>query len=223
MKMIHHQVVMAIHGNFKGEVMKHFIMISLIFLLGACGTIPSIPEPPKALVDYKPPAWVLSGGGAFTDKQGKAFYGVGSATGIKNFSLQRQIADDRARADLAKVFKYYTQSLTKDYQAHTTAGNFATSAEEQNSEAAIKVVVASTLRGVLIIDHFEIPERMEMLSLARLDYDAFKRNVEQAEEFIQLPPQVRKDIKERADKLHEEMEADALKLQEGRDFFAEEE
>ena len=199
--------------------MKHFIMVSLILLFGACSTIPTIPEPPKALTEYKPPAWVLSGGGAFTDKQGKAFYGVGSATGIKNFSLQRQVADDRARADLAKVFEVYTETLTKDYQAHTTAGSFATSTEEQNSEAALKVVVSQTLRGVMIIDHFEVIERQEMISLARLDYDAFKRNVEQAEEFRVLPPQVRKDIKERADKLHEEMEAEAKKLAESRGFF----
>ena len=168
--------------------MKHFIMISLIVLLGACGTIPTIPEPPKALTEYSPPKWVIAGGGAFTDKDGKAFYGVGSATGIKNFSLQRQVADDRARADLAKVFEVYTETLTKDYQAHTTAGSFATSTEEQNAEAAVKVVVSSTLRGVTIIDHFEIPERGELISLARLDYDAFKRNVTQAEEFKQLPP-----------------------------------
>jgi hypothetical protein len=203
--------------------MKQLIMVSLILLLGACSSIPTIPEPPKALVEYKPPAWVLSGGGAFTDKQGKAFYGVGSATGIKNFSLQRQVADDRARADLAKVFEVYTETLTKDYQAHTTAGSFATSTEEQNSEAAVKVVVSSTLRGVMIVDHFEIPERQEFISLARLDYDAFKRNVEQAEEFKVLPPQVRKDIKDRADALHEEMEAEAMKLQNGQSFFAEEE
>ena len=199
--------------------MKHFIMISLIFLLGACSTIPTVPEPPKALLEYKPPAWVLSGGGAFTDEKGKAFYGVGSATGIKNFSLQRQVADDRARADLAKVFKYYTQALTKDYQAHTTAGNFDASAEEQNSEAAVKVIVASTLRGVVIIDHFEIPERQEFLSLARLDYDAFKRNVENNKEFQKLPDKVREDIKERADKLHKEMEAEAERLSINRGFF----
>tara|TARA_B100001245_G_scaffold189422_1_gene147572 strand:+ start:138 stop:770 length:633 start_codon:yes stop_codon:yes gene_type:complete len=203
----------------KGEVMKQFIMVSLILLLGACGTIPTIPEPPKALTEYSPPKWVISGGGAFTDKEGKAFYGVGSATGIKNFSLQRQVADDRARADLAKVFEVYTETLTKDYQAHTTAGSFATSTEEQNSEAAVKVVVSSTLRGVMIVDHFEIPERQEFISLARLDYDAFKRNVEQAEEFRVLPPQVRQDIKDRADKLHEEMEAEAKKLAESRGFF----
>jgi hypothetical protein len=199
--------------------MKHLLLVGLIFLFGACSSIPQIPEPPQALVDYKAPKWVLVGGGAFSDEKGKAFFGVGSATGIKNYSLQRQIADDRARADLAKVFEYYVETLTKDYQAHTTAGSFETSAEEQNSEAAVKVVVSSTLRGVTIVDHFEIPERQELLSLARLDYDAFKRNVEQAEEFKVLPSKVRKDIKTRADKLHEEMEAEAKKLAESRGFF----
>ena len=201
--------------------MKHLLLVGLILLFGACASIPQIPEEPKALSEYDAPSWTLIGGGAFTDDRGKAFYGVGSATGIKNYSLQRQIADDRARADLAKVFAYYVETLTKDYQAHTTAGSFAESTEEQNSEAALKVVVSQTLRGVVIVDHFEIPERRELISLARLDYDAFKRNVEQAETFQQLPPQVREDIKERADALHEEMEEEARKLAVGRGFFSE--
>ena len=199
--------------------MKHLLLVGLIFLFGACVSIPELPPQPKALVDYKAPKWALVGGGAFTDSEGKAFYGVGSATGIKNYSLQRQIADDRARADLAKVFEYYVETLTKDYQAHTTAGSFATSSEEQNAEAAVKVVVSSTLRGVTIIDHFEIPARRELISLARLDYNAFKQNVTQAEEFKQLPVKVREDIKDRADALHEEMEEESRKLQEGRGFF----
>ena len=201
--------------------MKHLLLVGLILLFGACASIPQIPEEPKALSEYDAPSWTLIGGGAFTDDRGKAFYGVGSATGIKNYSLQRQVADDRARADLAKVFEYYVETLTKDYQAHTTAGSFAESTEEQNSEAALKVVVSQTLRGVVIVDHFEIPERRELISLARLDYDAFKRNVEQAETFQELPPQVREDIKERADALHEEMEEEARKLADGRGFFSE--
>ena len=200
--------------------MKQFIMIILILLFGACTSIPTIPEPPKALSEYEPPKWVIQGGGAYTDNSGKAFYGVGSATGIKNFSLQRQIADDRARADLAKVFEYYTQSLTKDYQAHTTAGSFENSSEEQNAENALKVVVSQTLRGVMIVDHFEIPERREFLSLARLDYQAFENNVEANETFRQLPEKLQKDIKERADKLHEEMEESARKMADGECFNA---
>jgi len=124
---------------------------------------------------------------------------------------------------LAKVFDYYVETLTKDYQAHTTAGSFDTSTEEQNSEAAVKVVVSQTLRGDMIVDHFEVIERKELISLARLDYDAFKQNVVQAEEFKRLPPQVREDIKERADALHKEMEVEAKKLAENRGFFADDE
>ena len=204
--------------------MKNFIMITIMIFIGtACSSIPTIPDPPKALVEYDPPKWVLLGGGAWSDSEGKAFYGVGSATGIKNYSLQRTIADDRARGDLAKVFEVYMMSLTKDYQAHTTMGGFDASSEEQNAEVALKISVSQTLRGVVIVDHFEIPARREFLSLARLDYDAFKRNVENNKEFQQLPQKIREDIKERADKLHEEMEAEAERLNQNRGFFAEDE
>ena len=202
--------------------MKYFIIIlSVLFLGTACSSVPTIPDAPKALVEYDAPDWVLLGGGAYSDTSGKAFYGVGSATGIKNYSLQRTISDDRARGDLAKVFEVYIVSLTKDYQAHTTAGSFDTSSEEQNAEVALKIVVSQTLSGVVIIDHFEIPERREFLSLARLDYDAFKRNLENNTEFKQLPEKIREDIKTREDLLHEEMEEEAKKLADGRGFFSE--
>jgi len=196
--------------------MKYYIMIfTMLFLSTACSSVPVIPDTPKALADYDAPDWVLKGSGAYSDAKGKAFFGVGSATGIKNYSLQRTIADDRARGDLAKVFEFYVTSLTKDYQASTTAGDFSFSNEEQNAEVALKVVVHSTLRGVTIIEHFEIPERREFLSLARLDYDAFKQNVELNETFKKLPEKVREDIKERADALHKEMEKEV------EDLFAE--
>lgn len=205
--------------------MKLFIMIfTMSFLGAACSSVPVVPDVPvlKSLSSYNPPKWVLSGGGAFTDIKGKAFFGVGSATGIKNYSLQRQVADDRARGDLAKVFEFYMTSLTKDYQAHTTVGDFENSNEEQNAENALKIVVSQTLRGVTIVDHYEIPERREFLSLARLDYDAFKANVGANETFRSLPEKIQQDIKNRADKLHKEMndEADKLVIQE-QTFFNE--
>ena len=198
--------------------MKNYIMIfTMLFLSTACSSVQTIPDTPapKALAEYKAPDWVLKGGGAFTDVKGKAFYGVGSATGIKNYSLQRTVADDRARGDLAKVFEFYISSLTKDYQAHTTAGSFDNSSEEQNAESALKVVVSQTMRGVVIVDHFEIPERREFLSLARLDYDAFEHNIEVNETFQELPKEVQAEIKTRAEKLHNEMEEESRKLANG--------
>ena len=203
--------------------MKHFIIISMLILGTGCAGMQTMPdvEAPKALVEYDAPEWVLMGGGAHSDSDGKAFYGVGSATGIKNYSLQRTIADDRARGDLGKVFEVYMTSLTKDYQAHTTMGGFDASNEEQNAETALRLVVSQTLRGVVIVDHFEIPERREFLSLARLDYDAFKRNVENNKRFKELPQQMREDIKKRADALHKEMEREAQKLSAEQSFFTE--
>ena len=200
--------------------MKNYIMITMLLLSTACTSIPTIPDIPKPLSSYDAPVWVLQGGGAFTDGKGKAFYGVGSATGIRNYSLQRTVADDRARGDLAKVFEVYMTSLTKDYQAHTTAGSFENTSEEQNAENALKVVVSQTLRGVMIVDHFEIPERREFLSLARLDYTAFENNVEANETFRQLPEKLQADIKDRADKIHKEMEESARMMADGECFNA---
>ena len=192
-----------IHGN---RFSINFGLVVFIFMLGACSSTPESTR--TTMSEYDPPKWVMKGGGAFKDSNGRAFYGIGSASGIKNFSLQRTAADDRARNDLAKVFEFYTKSLTKDYMASTTAGDFSKTSEEQNIEVAIKTVTSATLTGVLIIDHWEHPARNELFALARLDLESFKKNLDKHKELSQA---VRKAIKERADKLHEELEQEVLK------------
>ncbi|PIR00339.1 MAG: hypothetical protein COV66_07605 [Nitrospinae bacterium CG11_big_fil_rev_8_21_14_0_20_45_15] len=188
------------------QLSSYWVLLSIMVALSACT---STPDPKRVTMeDYNPPEWVTKGAGAFSDSNGKAFYGIGSATGIKNYSLQRTAADDRARNDLAKVFEFWTKSLTKDYQAHTTAGDFNTSSEEQNVEVAIKTVTSATLTGVLIIDHWEHPGRNELFSLARLDLESFKKNLDLHKE---LSAEVREEIKKRADKLHEELEQEVSK------------
>ena len=188
---------------------RYSLFWGLILLLAMIGGCTSTPEPTRTtLGDYEPPEWVMKDSGAFDDSNGKAFYGVGSASGIKNYSLQRTAADDRARNNLAKVFEFYTKSLTKDYMASTTSGDFTATSEEQNVEVAIKTVTSATLTGVLIIDHWEHPGKNVLFSLARLDLVSFKKNLDQHKE---LSKEVREAIKERADKLHEELEQEVLK------------
>ena len=188
---------------------RYSLFGGLILLLAMIGGCTSTPEPTRTtLGEYEPPEWVMKSSGAFEDSNGKAFYGVGSASGIKNYSLQRTAADDRARNDLAKVFEFYTKSLTKDYMAHTMAGKMNTSSEEQKVDVAIKTVTSATLTGVMIIDHWEHPGRNELFSLARLDLISFKKNLDEHKE---LAKQVREAIKKRADALHEELEQEVLK------------
>ena len=181
----------------------------LILLLAILVGCTSTPEPTRTtLGDHEPPEWVMKDSGAFDDSNGKAFYGVGSASGIKNYSLQRTAADDRARNNLAKVFEFWTKSLTKDYMASDTSGDFTTTSEEQKVEVAIKTVTSATLTGVMIIDHWEHPGKDVLFSLARLDLISFKKNLDQHKE---LAKEVREAIKDRADKLHEELEQEVLK------------
>ncbi|MBI5198012.1 MAG: hypothetical protein HZA19_05320, partial [Nitrospirae bacterium] len=82
----------------------------------------------------KPPEWVLKGSGAFRDAGDKVFYGVGSVSGIRNRPLAVTAAEDRARAEVAKIFETYSASLMRDYAASTTAGDFTRSSEEQSVE-----------------------------------------------------------------------------------------
>ncbi len=175
-----------------GRVLLCFFVISLsIVFIAGCSSTPKKPE------------WVKQGSGGYKAKKGKAFYGVGSVTGIKNPSLERATADNRARAEIAKVFNTYTAALMKDYQTSTVAKDPKLSLEEQNVEQTIKTFTKAELSGVEIVDHWRIPETGEFFSLAKMDLDRFKDHLNQAKE---LKEEIRKRVIEHADKAFDDLE-----------------
>ena len=109
----------------KGNIIKSVCVLVALGMLFAIGCGKKEPAPPIA-----GPAWTYKGSGAFDDeKKGKVFYGVGIASGIKNKALLFNTADNRARAEVAKVLETYVASLAKDYMASTTAGDMSASSE----------------------------------------------------------------------------------------------
>ncbi len=114
--------------------------------------------------DDNVPGWVSRGAGAVKDGESRKFYGVGSAGGIRNPSLLRSTADNRARENLAKTFGTFSASLMKDYMAASSSGG-----EEQAVEQAVKTAVSMSLKGVEIVDHY-IAKNGYLYSLARLDF-----------------------------------------------------
>ena len=148
------------------------------------------------------PAWVNKGSGAFSGEMGKAFYGVGSAWGMKNPSLLRSTADNRARAEVARIFKTYTASLMKDYSASTMAGNPDETSEEQHVEQTIKTFTKAELAGVQIVDHYKDPDTGELFALARMDLSTFENYMKQAR---QLSEAVRQRVVEHAEKAFEDL------------------
>ena len=174
------------------------------------------------LVNYSPPEWVLKGPGTFKDPTGKIIWGVSSVSGVKNSSLQRIAADNRARNAVAKVFQVHSKSLSKDMLAHAMTGNLESTSEEQGIETGIKTVVEQILHGVMIVDHWEHPGRNELFSLVRLDLNQFKNitnnpievkskdntNKAHGEYFnktSKFPEEIKESIKSSSDKFFQEL------------------
>jgi len=184
--------------------LKSILMGGVAIAMIACGGNKEGEQPQNMNnIDY--PEWVMKGSGAFGGEAGKVFYGVGSVTGIKNHALARSTADNRARAEIAKIFETYTASLMKDYMASTTAGDMSASSEEQHVEQAIKTFSATTLSGVQIVDHWFHPQDGTVYALARLDLDAFKEALDKMKE---LDGKVKDYVRKNAEKAHESLEAE---------------
>lgn len=157
-------------------------------------------------IDY--PEWVMKGSGAFGGEAGRVFYGVGSVSGIKNQALARTTSDNRARAEIAKIFEVYSASLMKDYMASTTAGDMSASSEEQHVESAIKTFSAATLSGVQIVDHWFHPQDGTVYALAQLDLSAFSDNLDKMKE---LNEKVRDHVRKNAERVHMDLEKEEEK------------
>jgi hypothetical protein len=153
------------------------------------------------------PDWISRGSGAFSADNNKVFYGVGSVSGIHNYSLARSTADNRARAEIAKIFEVYSASLMKDYMAATTAGDQSASSEEQHVEQAIKTFSATTLSGVQVVDHFVAADGTQF-ALARLDLAAFTNNLDKMKE---LNAKVRDYVRQNAEHAHADLEKEEAK------------
>ena len=189
--------------------MKRFAMTFVVAtsMVAACGGNQKQGQitPGGPIVEY--PEWVNKGSGAFGGEK-QIFYGVGSASGIRNHSLARSTADNRARAEISKIFQVYSASLMKDYSASTTAGDFSASSEEQHVEQAIKTFSANTLNGVTVVDHWIHPTDGTIYALARLDLDGFMDQLSKAKE---LNAKVKEHVKRAAEKAHADLAAEEAK------------
>jgi hypothetical protein len=189
---------------FIGWATPGLVLVLLSALSGCAGG----PEAAKG----GPPDWVTRGSGAFSEAGGKVFYGVGAVTGVKNKPLARTTAENRARAEIGKVFETYSASLMKDYMASTTGGaavtNASATSEEQHIEQAIKTFSAVTLSGVMIVDHWTDPEDGTLYSLARLNLEEFKNSLDKMQE---LSAQARDFVRKNAEKSFDSLAAEEEK------------
>jgi hypothetical protein len=115
------------------------------------------------------PDWVNKGTSVLKTNDGRLFHGVGSAEAMdpKYQFLQTSTADDRARAELARVLSSYMEVVSKDYAA--TAGSGKDAAYQSSVSQQIDNITRVNLTGSRIIGRWRDTKTNVIYSLAELD------------------------------------------------------
>ncbi len=125
------------------------------------------------------PDWVNEGTQMLNDNGGRLFHGVGQAAAMGDESLQRSTADERARAEVARVLNSYLNVATKDYSAMASRGG--EQANEQSVSRQIDNLTQVNLTGAKIIGHWRDKKTQTVYAIAELDMKRTKETVEQLE------------------------------------------
>jgi hypothetical protein len=124
------------------------------------------------------PDWVNEGNQMLGDEDGRLFHGIGSAPSMGDFSLQKNTADDRARAEVARIFNSYLSIASNDYSASANQGN--QQVNEQAVSRQIDNMTQINLSGVKIIARWQDDDTNSIWSLAELDLDHVQQTLDKA-------------------------------------------
>ena len=146
------------------------------------------------------PDWVNEGSQMLNDDDGRLFHGIGSAPTMGDYSLQKNTADDRARAEVARVFSSYLTVATKDYSAAASQGG------EQVSEQAVSRQIDNltqiNLTGAKIIGRWQDEESGSIWSLAELDLERVQQTLDKAQT---MSPALRDFLAEQGDSIFDRL------------------
>ena len=118
------------------------------------------------------PDWVNKGSQALNDQGGRLIHGIGSAPGMNDQALQRSTADDRARAEVARVLSSFMKVATQDYSSSSGSGQ-----DQQNDQSVsrqIQNITDQNVSGARIIAQWADPNTGTVWSLAELDMKQVK-------------------------------------------------
>ena len=110
------------------------------------------------------PDWVNKGTATLNDHGGRLIHGVGMAPAMGDQALQISTADDRARAEVARVLSSYMDVASSDYASATNNAD-----NEQAIARQIKSTTKVVLSGARIIAHWRDKPTGNIYALAELD------------------------------------------------------
>lgn len=121
------------------------------------------------------PDWVNEGTNILNDKDGRLFHGVGSAPPMGDMSLQKSTAENRARAEVARVLSTYMEVVTSDYLAASGSGKNAVA--EQTVSRDINAITKINLSGARVIGYWRDKRTNNIYAIVELDMKRVKNIV----------------------------------------------
>ncbi len=122
------------------------------------------------------PDWVNEGTNMLSTEEGRVLHGVGSAPPLGDFSLQKSTADNRARAEVARILSSYMEIVSRDYISSGKAAEQGFT--EQSISREIDNVTRINLTGARIIGSWKDPKTNTIFSIAELKLDQVKATLE---------------------------------------------
>lgn len=173
-------------------------LLATVIALGACGGKTTV----KSDLHIKgAPSWVNKGTQVLKDKDGRLFHGVGMAEDLGNMSLQQTTADNRARAEIARILSSYMDVIENDYVTANRAENQRESREQISRQ--IKNVSETNLAGAKIIGRWRHKKTNTIYSLAELDMKYVKQTMNT---YRDMNADFRNYFERNADKTFDKME-----------------
>ena len=154
-----------------GAIKKWLSLAVLLTVISGCSTEPTQVESNLGIKGA--PDWVNKGSNVLSTKEGRLFHGVGSASQMGDLALQKAVADDRARAEVARVLSSYLDVVSNDYMASAKAGDSGGANEEAVSRQ-IKNTTKVNMAGARIIGSWRDPKSNAIWSIAELDMNHVK-------------------------------------------------
>jgi hypothetical protein len=118
------------------------------------------------------PDWIKVGSCATQAPATPGWVGLGEVRGIRNVALARSTANNRARAELVRLFEAYETQLLRGYAP----------LKGEDLTPTLKLLTASTLLGIQIVEHWFHPDDGSVYALARLDLAHFTQHAAQLRE-----------------------------------------
>lgn len=167
-------------------------LVAVLLICDGCGARSGLAPGVLQRSDY--PGWVVAGSGCRSQEGILGFYGVGAVAGIRNVALARTTSDNRARAEAANVFETFVTQLVKDYVETANAQATGTDGLQDASlaaigdvhiEQAIKAMMAVSLNGIQLVEHWVHPLDGGVYALARLDLHTFVEDLNRIKELAE--------------------------------------